>query len=505
LSDQVLARWGELKTAWDSNPANSRYPYPNPPAAFTGTWLFAGVQGQPRRALATDFTNLAPRLGIAWRFTEKTVLRTGGGVFYENLDRNQGTVGFSQSTSYTASLDGGRTPSACAGGGCASGPPSGPYSLADPFPQGFAVPPGASAGPMANVGNSVTFIPRHYKVPRTYQYSFGFQRELPHAIVTEISFSGNKQIFTAHGFDMNWPEGEAGLTWQRQAVQDANFYQINMPNPFYGILPRTAGRGASPSISRSGLMQTFPLWGGMTNDGMQGAGYRSEQLQTKVEKRAFGEANSAGGVMTWILSWTFGKEYEKNHRLGASWDTTQPLYYEISNQDKTHSFSFSGVWDLPFGKGRRFGHGANTLVSHVIGGWKADWILTYVSGYPLGWPNLINYCGEWHAKNKSEYSWFNNDKTCYAQQPSNTLRTLPDRFPGTIREHQAPQLNAALSKDIRFTERFRLNLKGEGFNVTNTPIRTNPNTDFNSSDFGKLGFSQKNFPRFFQLAAKFYY
>ena len=106
---------------------------------------------------------------------------------------------------------------------------------------------------------------------------------------------------------------------------------------------------------------------------------------------------------------------------------------------------------------------------------------------------------------QDENHWFNNDPTCYAQLPSNTLRTLPDRFPGTIREHQRPQINAAMAKDFQMTERWRLNFRAEGFNVTNTPIRTNPNTTLTSADFGKLGFSQKNFPSFFQMAAKLYF
>ena len=105
---------------------------------------------------------------------------------------------------------------------------------------------------------------------------------------------------------------------------------------------------------------------------------------------------------------------------------------------------------------------------------------------------------------QDESHWFNNDPKCYADPPGNTLRFTPDRFP-QIRQHQAPQLNAAVTKDFNLTERFRLNLRGEGFNVTNTPIRTDPNTTRTSADFGKLGFSQKNFPRFFQLAAKFYF
>ncbi len=504
FSGEILANWNKEKAAYDAK--NPKYPYPTPPTAIYGSWLFAGVNGQPRRAVDTDYTAIAPRLGIAWRLGSKTVLRTGAGVFYENLNRNQSNVGFSQSTSYTASLDGGKTPSACINNACASGPPSGPYSLVDPFPNGYAVPEGASAGVMAGIGNSVTFVNRHYKIPRTYQYSFGFQRELPKGIVAEVSFSGNKQIFATYTFNLNFPEGASGLALQNAAIADTTFYSTTLNNPMYGVLPATSSRGQSPTISRSSLLQLFPMWGGMGSDGIQSAGYRSDAVQTKLEKRAFGSgSDSAAGTLTWILSWTFGKEYEKNHRLGADWDTTQPLYSEISNQDKAHSFSFSGVWDIPVGKGRHFATDSSGVVNHVIGGWRADWILSYVSGYPLGWPNLINYCGEWHAQVQDENHWFNNDPKCYADQPSNTLRTLPDRFPGTIREHQRPQLNAAMAKDFQITERWRLNFRAEGFNVTNTPIRTNPNTTRTSADFGKLGFSQKNFPRFFQLAAKLYF
>src|SRR6185436_15909900 len=142
-------------------------------------------------------------------------LRTGIGAFYENLDRNQSSVGFSQSTDYVGSLDGGRYPSACAvPATCQNGPPTGPYSLVNPFPTGFAVPPGASGGPLAGIGNSVSYVPRHYKIPRTYQYSFGIQHELPKGVLIDASFSGNKQLYGTFDFDMNWPAGAAGLALQ---------------------------------------------------------------------------------------------------------------------------------------------------------------------------------------------------------------------------------------------------------------------------------------------------
>ena len=106
---------------------------------------------------------------------------------------------------------------------------------------------------------------------------------------------------------------------------------------------------------------------------------------------------------------------------------------------------------------------------------------------------------------QNENSWFNNDPKCFADQPSNTLRTLPDRF-STIREPQAPQLNAAMTKDFNITEKIRLNLRGEGFNITNTPYPLEPEHHPDQRGLRQTGgCSQKNFPRFFQLAAKLYF
>ena len=132
-NDRLIASWKAAKTAYDAT--NPKYPYPAVPASFTGRWLFAGKDGNPRRAVDTDYTNIAPRIGLAWRIGKNTVLRTGVGVFYENLNRNQNQNGFSQSTDYVGSLDG-QYPSACANpASCQSGPPTGPYSLVEPVPE----------------------------------------------------------------------------------------------------------------------------------------------------------------------------------------------------------------------------------------------------------------------------------------------------------------------------------------------------------------------------------
>jgi hypothetical protein len=66
-------------------------------------------------------------------------------------------------------------------------------------------------------------------------------------------------------------------------------------------------------------------------------------------------------------------------------------------------------------------------------------------------------------------------------------------------------LNLALQKTFRINERYSLQLRGESFNITNTPIRPGPDTDWHKSTFGTVPLQQQNFPRLVQLAAKFYF
>jgi len=488
LSDAVLANWARIKADYDKT--NPKYPFPAPPAQFNGGWLFAGVNGQPRRIFDTDWTNLAPRFGLAWQISNKTVLRMGAGIYYMANTQTGRTNGFSNTTSYQASLDG-RLPSAGAN-------LSGPYSLVDPFPSGILEPTGAKEGLLTLVGQGFTFDPNFLKIPRTYQYSFGLQRELPSHILLEASFAGNYQTFVG----VSWGRNEISLAdYDQSRVDNSNYNAVQVPNPFYGILPRNGGVGQNPTISRGNLLRPNPMWGGLTQANTPWGFYRSDALQIKAEKRVLGSAEA--GVMTWVLSYTISKAYTSDHRL-QSWNLQEPLIYELDEQDKPNMLAFSGVWDLPMGNGKALFNSDKPLVQKLAGGWQFNWILTYRSGYPVPWPNLINYCGDWHAHPQTRYSWFNNNKSCYATYPPFTLRTLPDRFPD-IRQHAVPQLNISLEKTTRIRERFRFVFRAEAFNLTNTPNYGGVDTSFTSSRFGMLPQDQQNWPRFIQLAAKFFF
>lgn len=495
LSDQILAVWNKAKADYDRANPNAKYPYPAPPAVITGGFLFPGKGGQPRRLYDTDWTNVAPRIGIAWRLTPagKTVIRAGAGVFYQSPTQLDTTTGYQQQTNYTTSLDGGITP---AGGASLTGP----YSLSNPFPNGIASPLGASIGLLTSVGNGgVSFDPPHFKIPRTYQYSFGFQREMPGKILFETSYTGNYQIYVNLAYDMN----AQGLQNQQLAIADTTFYSRTLPNPFFGLIPNNGSLGVSSTTSAATLLRPLPLFnGGITNNLLQNGKYRSDQLQVKVEKRVLGGEKT--GVLTWVLSYTWAKAFEQNHRLN-NWNAAEPIIKELDNTDKAHSLAFSGVWDLPIGRDRKFLSFNNAPARMLFSDWRTSWIYTYISGNPTTWPDYVNKCGTWHAANQTEDSWFNNDKSCYQPNPTNNIRTNPDRF-GDIRNPAVgPFLNLALEKSFSIGERYKVQLRGEAFNVTNGVQRNPPDTTLTSDTFGKLPKAQYNFPRFIQVAAKFYF
>ena len=494
LSDQVIAKWKQLKTQWDAANPNSPYKYPDAPAALYGGLLFPGKDGAPERLYDIDWTNIAPRIGVAWQFAPKTVLRAGAGLFYRSQTQDNTTTGYSQTTNYNRSLDG-MLPSACSGGSvnCSSGP----YSLDQPFPNGLLPVAGNTLGLLTNVGNGVGFDSRKVPMPRALQMSFGFEREIGKGINAEVSYTGNRENNQVYTYQM----GNVSYNDFLKGQGDPSYLNRNMPNPFQGILPASTGYGTNPTVTAYQLLRPYPLFPGVSSYTIPKGKYQYDALQVKIEKRAF--SSKGAGALTWVLSYTWSKGFEENHRLN-DWNTNEPLIHELDYQDKPQNFAFSGVWDLPLGNGKKFANVQNKVARGLADKWRFTWIYTYYSGYPTGWPDLVNKCGEWHytgSGNPFDH-WFNNDKSCYTTRPSYTLRVVPDRF-SDIRNPAEPQLNLSIEKTIKISERYSFQLRGESFNVTNTPMYGGPDTSFTSSRFGMIPLGQQNFPRLVQLAGKF--
>jgi len=556
LSDQILANWRSLKATYDAT--NPKYPYPTPPAQILGVWKFAGQDGLPRRQRYTDYTNGAPRLGFAYRVNDKTVVRGGIGVYYQS-DTNNGNnqTGFSLQTVYQSGFTSGQYPSACFNditglnnNQCLNGAPTGPYSLVNPFPKGLATAAGPAAGALANLGQSVGGSNQnilHYKIPRTYQYTFGIQRQLPGQIVLDVSYAGNNNRYntTGNGSDMGHIPDLQGIQNQQLVMQDPTFFTRALPSPFFGVpgIPLTSGIGSSTTRTADQLMNqgAYALWGGYTANDIAARIFRSDALQVSVQKR-MGSESSISGALQFALSYTFSKQLFWDCCItGNGWlnntgtvlkldqtGTTGTLatypiksakdlfYWQPDSANKPQEIGFSGIWDLPIGKGRRFANGINGAGDKILSGWTIPFTVSYISGSFVGLPNAVNYCGDYthyidpatgRPTGQTEDHWFNNNPACYTAFPANSIASqLPPRFSGNVENPASPQFNIALEKNTTFHERYRLQFRAESFNIANSPIRPGPgSTTFNNANFGLIPKSQQNFPRLIELAMKLYF
>ncbi len=481
LTDAIRQNWADLKAQYDAT--GPKYPYPAVPAALYGGKLFAGPGH--RRPYNTDWTDIQPRVGVAWSFAPKTVFRAGAGIFYRTATQLNFSDGFSQQTAYDASFDGGLNPSAGI---------TGKFSLQDPFPFGIRS-PGSTRSSLTDVGSAFAFDGRQRVIPRTYEYSAGIQRELPGKIFADVSYSGSVTVHDNMRAQLD-PVSYANFT---QWHQDPQYLSRPLKNPFVGILPSTSELGGAAYVPAYQLLRPYPLYYGVLQTTNPWGRYRYDSLQVQIEKKVFDSAST--GILSFLLGYTFSKSFEASHRLNA-WNLRERPIHELTALDKPHSLAFAGTWDVPIGWGKRWLNGGNRFVGYFTNGWSLDWIFTYYSGYPVNKPDALFSCASYVVPNQSGAHWFNNDPSCYATRPAYVLRTTEDRF-SRIRTPAAPQMNLSVEKTFWIGEKYLFQLRGESYNLGNTPIFAGPVTDVSNPRFGQIPFAQSNFPRYVQVAAKF--
>ena len=483
-SAAVLARWTTLRAANPTMPA--------PPLALVGGMTFAAVGGQPRRVYDADLSNIQPRLGFAWNFLPKLVVRGGFGIYYRTATQNNLSTGFSIGTPYINTQTASQFPSAGL---------TGPYSLEDPWPGGVIRPAGAANGVATNIGTGVSYDPPNRPIPRTYQWSFTIERELPWNMVLEASYVGNLTVRETVGTNLNSMPREH---WDA-AQTNPDYYSQRVPNPFLGIFPTTVGRGVSTDLSRQTLLQPYPHFDGLTNNLMPWGRAWYHGLQSRFEKRMLGD-RSRGGAVTWVTAYTWAKQMERRWR-DSNTMLWRPPVNQVTAEDRSHNLTFAGIWDLPFGNGRPFLGNMGTPGQLALGGWTMNANFIYQTGVPLSaWTGWDFLCGNPEVENRTETSWFFNDRSrfsqCWRQLRPFEYVQLPARF-HNLRGPATPQIDLMISKKFDIGERSQLELRCEAFNAFNSPIRADPpSTNPSAADFGILPVAQLNFPRNIQLGLR---
>lgn len=441
-----------------------------PPDQFRliGGLTFGGVGGNPRGLYQSDKNNFMPRFGLAWKITPKTVLRGGYGIFFSYLGVRSLDViqtGFSQRTNVIPSLDNGltfRIP-----------------NLGNPFVDGILDPSGASKGLSTYLGLGINVFNPWPVTPYNQRWQLGIQRELPHRVLLDVAYVGNRGTNLQISRSLN-PLPNRYLSQSPVRDQPHIDYMTQLfPNPFYPLLPGTGL--AATRINRTLFLTPYPQFTSISDIVYDGFSWY-HSLQARVERRF------ATGY-TFQLSYTWSKLMEATAFLNAA--DTYPERV-ISAQDFPHRLAMSWIYELPFGRGRRFGTTAGRITGAVISGWQVQGVYTFQSGQALGFGNAI-FFGD--LKNvplpKSERTvdrWFNTDagfEKAPARQLTLNYRTFNSRFSG-IRGDGINQWNLSVIKNTRIHERLSLQFRAEGINALNHPQFTNPITTPTSTAFGRV-------------------
>ncbi|HET7697118.1 MAG TPA: carboxypeptidase regulatory-like domain-containing protein [Vicinamibacterales bacterium] len=447
--------------------------------------------GGPKTPFDRRWGNIMPRAGFAWLATPKTSVRGGYGMYYDMLGANRLTVnqvGYSRDTSLTASLDNGQTFVA---------------TLANPFPNGLLEPVGSSLGLMTSVGQGITFpYVGEVKTPRTHRTSIGIQRELPLRLLVEATYVGSWGEDLPVTRQLNAVPRQYFSTSPTRDNTTNNVLTQQVPNPFAGLLPGTGLNGAN--VARSQLLRPYPQFTSVqASENIGSSSYNA--LQLRIERRmAKGVTVQAG--YSWSKSIMQAGTASNPGTSGFLNEFDETPERVISPWDRAHTFSSSGLVELPVGRGRRWGRSWRGVTNIVLGGWQVSYIYKAQSGAPLGFGNFLFAAGKTiddvAIDNPTYQRWFNVDafNRATAEQLVSNVRTQPSRFE-EVRGPGYSLLDLGLLKNIGLGGSRQLQVRFELYNALDTVNLAGPNTAPTNSAFGTIT-AQNGLSRQLQIAAR---
>lgn len=495
---------------------NSQVPSGVPVGAFQnlrGGLMFGN--GADARAQSADKDNWQPRIGVSWSIDSKTVFRAGFGIFTAPFQLgNQSQVfqpGYSSPTTFTPTLNNGLTFVA---------------TLQNAFPSGINPSPGSAQGLMTWTGRDVTasnatgptsWVLSHERENATFaRLVIGIQREIFFGIGLEATFIHGKGSNLAVNRELNaiprqylnnFLDATDPVAIAAAITAVNTFLNAAVPNPLRGLIP-DGGTWNANTIQRRRLLVPFPQYGNIAVTEYNGTSdYKSFQLQ--IVKR-FTRGLSLNG------SYTFSREHEATRYLNP--DETELTEF-VSPTERPHRFTFSGIYELPFGRGRTFGSDWHPVADAIFGGWQVQGLYEWQSGEPLVFGNvhylgdpyqLVNLLGKTDSQGRRygvdipgwDTTGFISLANNYTSGSANAVRNFPITM-GQFRNQRFLKFDVGVSKSFRIREGMKIQFRVEAINLLNRPYFSAPNLDPTNANFGKTTAPVRQPPRDIQIGGRF--
>jgi Carboxypeptidase regulatory-like domain/TonB dependent receptor len=432
---------------------------------------FLGQNGVPKSARQLHKLNFAPRVGLAFRITDKTVIRTGYGVTW--IEQAGITTPFT--TPFFPFIQ------------------TVTQRTLNNIAPAFQLSNSANIQPIsltanAGLGQGVFSADRSLGSGYVQQWNIGIQRAITNNLVFEIAYAGSK--ITHVGIpDVNINQ----LSAEQLALGSQLLTQV--ANPCFGRVPASSSIGGA-TVPLAQTLRPFPCYTTVSlyRNNVGNTNYNA--LQAKIEQRLTRS-------LSYLIAYTRSKLIDEASSVFDATVQTGPianfpvadsfnrkLERDVSTGDLPNVLTASVVYDLPFFKNKR------GFAGKLLNGWSLNGIVNAQSGVPVAVtqatnfnafagfgtqrPNLIRNPNLPNSQ-QTTAQWF--DVSAFTTAPQFTIGTS-SRNP--VRAPRYRNIDVAIIKRTSLTETTNLEFRTEIFNLTNTPPLGSPNTSFGSAAFGTI-------------------
>lgn len=455
-----------------------------------GGLVYAAQNGLPRGIYNADGNNFAPRFGLAYSLTPKTVVRGGYALHFVPNVGSVDAVGFSTTTTVVTSEDG-VTPK---------------DRLSNPFPTGLLPAVGNKLGLATLLGQSIGYTDPSDVTPKMHTWNVNVQKELFSKSLLQAGYIGSRGINLTSEVSIGNNIAENINQVDPKYLSMGTALQDSVANPFFGLI--AAGSLAGRTIQRQQLLRPFPQFQNITRSLPTFGNSVYHSLQMKFEQRLW------HGLST-LISYTWSKNISD---LGP----IQNYYNRAAERtvaafDVPQRLTITASWDTPIGKGRKLLSNASKPVDAILGHWNIATFNTFQDGFGLTYglqtgnlflagaggqrPNIIgNPTAGFDAPIADRLNAYFN-VNAFAQPAPFSFGNLTGRTPW-VRSPGMNNVNITLTKQFLITEKLKLNLRASSFNFLNHPVFSPPNTTFGAiGSFGRI-FSQANLSRQTELVLR---